>query len=287
MTDEPAASEPDAWPGEQVPGPRSGFRSVSNIEPDLRVRAIVDRTYRTLVEDPTRDLVSVLREATEAVAPGTDRADWSALDMIAGKKKSVIVDSRDRVTDQAVRRLRLKYVDLGNATLRADEALRREASYQRDINGLAMEILRRARDVHPNDPILAERANYSSPVMQRIGSVAERLHIDFDVGTARSRAVDLLRAVAYEMGPAPKGMSWTEPLDHALRNVPDGRVAPERTVFNRAIAIAADENIRLCHILRELWPRPTLRDRVRMRITIRRSLPARVKMAPVAAHLQA
>jgi hypothetical protein len=287
MTDQPQASVLDVWPTEGPPGLNHWNKSVSNIEPDLRVRAIVDRTHRALVEDTTRDLVSVLCEATEEVARRGDLAEWSALNMIAGKKESAIDDSRDRITGQAVRRLRLSYVDLGRAMLRADEALRRQASYQRSINGLAMEILRRARDVDPDDPILAERANYSSPVLQRIGSVADRLHIGSDLGTARARAIDLLRPVAHAMGPAPPGEGWTEPLDKSLRNQSGTGEASEPNVFARAIAIGADENIRLSDILGALPVRPTLLDGIRRYVKTKRSLPAQVRIAPAAAHLQA
>jgi len=288
MTDESAFTVLDAWPAEHVPGLPIRMRSVSNIEPHLEVRAVVDQTRRALVEDPTRDLVSTLRETGYRVATGGSWSiEWSALEMIAGRKRSAIERGGGRINGKAVRRLRLKYADLGIATLKANETLRRQSSYQRSINALAMEILRRARDVHPDDPILAERANYSSPVLRRIASVADSVTAGSDTDNAKSRAVDLLRPVAVAMGRAPKGESWTKPLDDSLANLSEAVAAGEPTVFDRAIQIAGIENIRLSLILRALPPSSTVADRVRMRISAKRSLRAQVKVAPAGPQLQA
>jgi hypothetical protein len=280
MADETGASVLDTFPTQRVPGLNPWKKSVSHIEPDLRVRAIVHRTHRALVGDPNLDLVTALLKAANEVAPGNERADWSALRMIAGKKESAIDHRGDRITGNTVRRLRLSYVELGKATLRADEALRREAESQRTINVWAMEILRCARDLDPADPLLEGRGPSTSPVLERLRRIADRMRISTEGDGPRSRAVDLLRPVAVAMGRAPDGVSWTQPLDDALSTQQANTGEPGSTIFDQAIEIAADENTRLSLILRALPKRPTRRDRIRAQIQTRRALPRQVKVAP-------
>jgi hypothetical protein len=286
MVDEAGASALEQWPTEHMPGLAPWKASVSNIELHLKVRAIVGQTQRALLEDPTRDLVSTLREAVDEFAPGDSRGiDWTALELIAGKRHSTIDRGRGQVTDKAVTRLRLSFVDLAKAVLYADESLRREADDQRAVNSMAMEVLRWARDVDTSDPMLARPRESSSPVLERLRKVSDLMRMSTDEGSARYRAVELLRPVAVAMERTRPGVSWTHPLDESLAAGQQTRDQGE-SIFDRAIDVAAEENIRLSLILRELPPRPTLLEQVRTHFKTMRSMPGQVRVAPVAAAVQ-
>jgi hypothetical protein len=286
MADETGVSALEQWPTEQMPGLQPWKASVSDIEVLLKVRAIVRRTQQALLEDPARDLVSVLLEAVEEVAPDDTRGiDWTALELIAGKRHSTIDRSRVQVTGRAVTRLRLSFVDLAKAVLYADESLRREADDQRAVNSMAMEVLRWARDVDTSDPRLAGTRESSSPVLERLRRVSDLMRMSTDEGSPRYRAVDLLRPVAVAMERTRPGVSWTHPLDESLASGQQTRDQGE-SIFDRAIEVAAEENIRLSLILRELPPRPTLVEQVRAHFKTMRSMPGQVRMAPVAASVE-
>jgi hypothetical protein len=290
MTDQPSASVLDTWPTEQVPGLSVWQKSVSDIEPELRVRALVARTRRALVKDPTLDLVSALDAATTAVTPGDRAAEWMALKMIAGKQETAL-DRSYVVTAHAVRRLRLSYAGLAAAALRADEAVRAKADSQRTLNTWAIDILCRARALDPNDPIFEGRREESSSALGRVSAVAAALTTP-NKSDAEKRAVDLLRPVAFSLRPVDRPtlrhkVNWAKPLDDALATQEPDAVESGTTVFDRAVEIAVDENTRLGNILRTLPPRPSRLARVGTHVKTKISMPGRVKLAPAGAHLNA